>query len=336
MGAPLVSIIIPCYNAQDCVRDAIKSALEQTYDNKEIIVIDDGSTDQSLSVIREFGGSIRWETGVNRGGAAARNRGMAIAKGSIVQFLDADDMLDSQKLEQQVPVLLSSGADAVYSDWDEFHADQPNSRRLRSVYDATGDSVVLALERQNIQTEAPIHRKEMLEAVGGFCEQLPCCQERDLHLRLAIHGGRFRRLPGVLHTVRIRKGSVSHNELRVLGWMWHVLRDSYAALEKNEGMSTARRAAFATLMLWQARILVRYGEHEKALAYLAESRRMDADAGIKRAYSPLGALLVRCLGFVAAESLILRLRQARVNARKWMRLRREEKLVTRSTLIKSS
>jgi glycosyltransferase involved in cell wall biosynthesis len=316
MGAPLVSIIIPCYNAQDCVRDAIKSALEQTYDNKEIIVIDDGSTDQSLSVIREFGGSIRWETGVNRGGAAARNRGMAIAKGSIVQFLDADDMLDSQKLKQQVPVLLSSGADAVYSDWDEFDVNRPKNRRIRAVSHVTGDSVILALERQNIQTDSPVHRKHMLEAIGGFCERLPCCQERDLHLRLAIYGARFQHFPAVLHTVRIRNGSVSHDELRVLDRMWHVLRDSYATLQKNGSLTNARKAAFATLMLWQARVLIRYGEKEKALTYYREAQRMHPDGGLRTAYGATGALLVQCLGLVRAEILVQWLRRAKSSVKR--------------------
>ena len=81
LNDPLVSIIIPCYNAEKYVGEAIESALAQTYPNKEVIVIDDGSTDGSLQVIKSFGHRIRWETGPNRGGSAARNRGIELARG---------------------------------------------------------------------------------------------------------------------------------------------------------------------------------------------------------------------------------------------------------------
>ncbi len=73
---PLVSIVIPCFNAEGTVGEAIQSALDQDYPNREVIVIDDGSTDKSVDVIRTFGDSIRWETGPNRGGNVARNRGL--------------------------------------------------------------------------------------------------------------------------------------------------------------------------------------------------------------------------------------------------------------------
>ena len=94
---PLVSIVIPCYNAERYVGEAIESALDQTYPHKEVIVIDDGSTDSSLEVIRSFGNHLRWETAPNRGGSAARNRGLELARGELIQFLDADDLLHARK-----------------------------------------------------------------------------------------------------------------------------------------------------------------------------------------------------------------------------------------------
>jgi glycosyltransferase involved in cell wall biosynthesis len=102
---PLVSIIIPCYNAEKYVAEAIQSALDQTYPECEVIVIDDGSSDGSLEVIKGFGEKIRWESGPNRGGCAARNRGAALAKGEYFQFLDADDVLDAAKVGHQANAL---------------------------------------------------------------------------------------------------------------------------------------------------------------------------------------------------------------------------------------
>ena len=75
---PSISVIIPCWNAEKWIARAIQSVLDQDYPNKEIIVIDDGSTDGSLEIIKSFGDKIRWETGPNRGACAARNTGLAI------------------------------------------------------------------------------------------------------------------------------------------------------------------------------------------------------------------------------------------------------------------
>ena len=102
MNNPLVSIIIPCYNNEAFVKQAIESALQQTYTNVEIIVIDDGSTDGSLEIIRSFENHIQWETGSNQGAPKARNRGLELAQGEYIRFLDADDILFRNCLEHQV------------------------------------------------------------------------------------------------------------------------------------------------------------------------------------------------------------------------------------------
>jgi glycosyltransferase involved in cell wall biosynthesis len=101
----LVSIIIPCYNAQAYVAEAIQSALNQTYPHCEIIVIDDGSSDGSLEIIKSFGAAIRSESGPNRGGCAARNRGFSLSRGGWIQFLDADDRLAPNKISAQMEAL---------------------------------------------------------------------------------------------------------------------------------------------------------------------------------------------------------------------------------------
>jgi len=90
---PKVSVIIPCYNGEAYVRESIQSALDQSAATFEVIVIDDGSTDGSLEVIKSFGEKIRWESGPNRGGGAARNRGLELARGEWIKFHDADDVL---------------------------------------------------------------------------------------------------------------------------------------------------------------------------------------------------------------------------------------------------
>src|SRR5438094_5301911 len=116
---PLVSILIPAYNAEPWIADTINSALNQTWPNKEIIIVDDGSRDQTLHVAREFASEVvSVVTQENQGASAARNKAFELCHGDYVQWLDADDLLSPDKVARQMAVaqecqdkrsLLSSG-----------------------------------------------------------------------------------------------------------------------------------------------------------------------------------------------------------------------------------
>ena len=96
----LISIIIPAYNSEKFIASTIQSALDQTWSNKEIIIVDDGSTDATLQVAREFefaNENIKVYTQRNAGACSARNKGFSLSKGDYIQFLDADDLMDGQK-----------------------------------------------------------------------------------------------------------------------------------------------------------------------------------------------------------------------------------------------
>ena len=309
MSGPTVSIIIPCYNGEEFVSEAIESALDQSYPFKEVIVIDDGSTDNSLSVIKKFGRGIRWKSGPNWGGGAARNLGLSLTNGEYVQFHDADDLLDPKKLEKQVPVLLESGADLVYSDWRQFHIARPDREWICRVVPQCEDSVILALQKQNITTNSPLHRKKSLMDVGGFRENLPCCQERDLHLRLACRGARFFYLPEVLHTVRQRCGSVSNYEVRVRWWLHKILVEIYHELEEKNDLSDDRKLAFATLIASNSRRLLRFGHRKSAMEQFRTAFRMHHSGGLAGAYSRFGYYLVKLTGPERAESILMPLKK---------------------------
>ena len=107
MYEPLVSIIIPVYNSEKYLDETIRSAIQQTWPNKEIIVVDDGSTDNSLSIaIKYQGQQLKVFVQENKGASAARNKGLAEAKGEYIQFLDADDLLSKNKIESQITELI--------------------------------------------------------------------------------------------------------------------------------------------------------------------------------------------------------------------------------------
>ena len=125
-----VSIIIPCYNAGPWLAETLESALAQTWPDKEIIVVNDGSRDNSLGIARGF--AARGVTVIdqpNRGGAAARNRGLEVARGAFVQFLDADDLLTPDKIAAQVELLADwpSGTLATCA-WGRFERDPRAAR----------------------------------------------------------------------------------------------------------------------------------------------------------------------------------------------------------------
>ena len=91
----VVSIVIPCYNCELFLAETLESAFAQSYAHTEMIVIDDGSTDGTARLIRSYAGRVKAEFGPNRGASAARNRGTALARGEFIQYLDADDLLNS-------------------------------------------------------------------------------------------------------------------------------------------------------------------------------------------------------------------------------------------------
>jgi glycosyltransferase involved in cell wall biosynthesis len=107
---PLVSILIPAFNAQEWIADTIRSAIDQTWPRKEIIIVDDGSTDQTLSIARQFGSKeVKVVTQQNQGAAAARNKAFSLCQGNYVQWLDADDLLAPDKIAQQITVAQCCG-----------------------------------------------------------------------------------------------------------------------------------------------------------------------------------------------------------------------------------
>lgn len=297
-GIPYVSIVIPCYNAERFVGQAIQSALDQNYPHKEVIVIDDGSTDASLEIIKSFGDALRWESGPNRGGCAARNRGLKLARGELVQFHDADDLLHPEKLALQVPVAVEDPTRIVYCGYD-FIDEEGNSisdvvRRVPSYH--REDPVVFVLLQAGLTTPAPLHWKNRLTAIGGFREGLACAQERDLHLRLACNGASLLHLAKNLVKIRRVRGSVSSNFMRLTDQYTDIVWRAYEELRANGGLTEPRRAAMAGLLAMCARNYLDSGQIEDSRDHFAQARRLHRRGGIPQAYNIPTRILYRILG----------------------------------------
>ena len=180
---PLVSILIPCYNAEQWVGTAIESALEQTYPNKEVLVADDGSADGSLEVIKSFGDRIRWETGPNRGATAARNRLVELSGGEWIQFLDADDYLMPRKVEVQIEMALKENADIVVSP-------VLNDKGEILQRPSTEDPWIDLMNREFGNTIGNFFRKSAVISAGGWNPRQPVCQEYELMSRMLMNGAK--------------------------------------------------------------------------------------------------------------------------------------------------
>jgi len=188
------TIAIPCYNAERWLRQCLQSALDQAGVQPEVIVVDDGSTDASAAVAREFGDRVKLLEGGHRGATHARNLALAHATGEWVQFLDADDYLDAAKIETQLAE--SKGeADVIYSPvWIETWTSTGSTREASTV--SPQEDLYTQWIRWHIpQTGGALWRREALQKLGGWKEDQPCCQEHELYLRAMKAGLRFAYAP---------------------------------------------------------------------------------------------------------------------------------------------
>ena len=188
---PKVSILIPCYNADRWIAQAIDSALNQTYPHKEVIVVDDGASDRSLEIIKSYGDRIRWATQANQGGNATRNRLLEMSTGAWLQYLDADDYLLPAKVEQQVKFLSHHPqVDVIYSPSIYEHWEERPRQEILPI-PVPHDPWILLARWYLPQTGSPLWRKQAIAEVGGWKLDQPCCQEHELYLRLLIAGKQF-------------------------------------------------------------------------------------------------------------------------------------------------
>ena len=190
--APLVSVIVPTCSRPEMLREAIDSILSQTFEDFEIIVINDGGPDVA-GIIAESGGSsriisLRHEQRHER--SAARNTGLAAARGKYIAYLDDDDIFHPDHLESLIAILRVTGKKVAYSDACRAHQLRENGRYkvTRRELHATQDfSRAHLLAANFIPILCLVHEKSCLEATGGFDAQLATHEDWDLWIRLSRH-----------------------------------------------------------------------------------------------------------------------------------------------------
>jgi glycosyltransferase involved in cell wall biosynthesis len=183
---PEVSVIIPTYNSARFLGDAIDSVLAQTYEDFEILVIDDGSTDDTRMATRRYGSAIRYSFQANQGVSAARNRGISEASGGWIAFLDSDDIWAASKLTRQMEALRARPACGVcHTAFVRLEADGTTAALPRST---AGTPVLpeLLLVGNVVGTPSTVVcRRSLLLRAGGFDPALSQCADWDMWVRLA-------------------------------------------------------------------------------------------------------------------------------------------------------
>lgn len=241
---PEVSVVIPTYNSAHFLSDAIQSVLAQSYEDFEIVVVDDGSHDDTRRVVESFGERVRYLHQANAGVAAARNRGIVESSGRYVAFLDADDTWMPSKLQRQ---------------WEALQAD-PNRRLCYAAFVVVDEQLVpievrfsprqgsaledLLLRGNVVGSMTVMCERALIDEVGGFDLRLSQCADWDLWIRIAART-EFIYLDEPLATYR-QHGQNMSRQVRVLE------NDSLRLLEKGFGLpgippalARRRRHAFA-------------------------------------------------------------------------------------------
>jgi glycosyltransferase involved in cell wall biosynthesis len=224
---PLVSVIIPAYNAARFVAQAVESVLAQSYRPVEILVIDDGSTDDTARVLEPYRDAIRYIRQPNGGPSRARNNGLAHARGELIAFLDADDVWLPDKLSRQVRCLEESPAVGVVH-CDTYNLDEQSgarSRRATPRDDFAGNCYARLFRGNQVTYSTVVIRRECLDRVGPMDERYTHAEDYDLLLRLARRFP-FAYVPEPLAVYRLHDTNATRNA-------WRLVSGELAVLQKT-------------------------------------------------------------------------------------------------------
>jgi glycosyltransferase involved in cell wall biosynthesis len=304
---PTLSIVIPAYNVADYVGQAVGSALDQTRSDIETIVVDDGSTDATSSVVAELvdcrrDRRLRVVRQANRGLSAARNTGIRCARGHYIGFLDGDDAWRPEKAERQLALMEANPAIGISFSYSEYMLENgvPTGRILRA--EVSRPTLADMVRRNHVGNgSSPIVRKECFDQAGLFREGLRSCEDYEMWCRI-LHRTDFRAalVPGALTLYRLREASLCFafdQFLENADLAVDLLQEEIPELPSR--LFDAAHAEHYRITAWKA---LSAGETAAAQRYLARAFRLHPWLFVsdRRALGTLAAIAIRKTG---SESL---------------------------------
>lgn len=310
-----ISVIIPTYNRAHLIGDTLKSLLNQTFPADEIILVDDGSTDDTSNAAHAAfeqwkGGHVKSimvpEFKVirqdNEGPAKARNTGFAASHGEFIHFFDSDDLAAPNKHEVQLTALQQTGADISYGPWMKGCFSEgkftPESHVLQQGGLPDGDLIKILLTQWSIVPHACLFRRSIIEKVGGFPEHLFVAEDQMLFLNCLLAGARVVHSPGTLELYRTDDSgkitAVGEGQKRHAAHWARFLVDAEAVC-KQDGVSPQKWIGFRK-RVWEAlQDLERFGVEDSNLK--TDLRALLQDSTPECLYSILSALERKWIGF---------------------------------------
>lgn len=269
---PLVSVIVPAFDAEAHLAAAIDSALAQTYSPLEIVVVNDGSTDRTGEIARGFGDRIVCVEQENRGLAGARNAGLRAARGELVALLDADDAWLPERLERCVTVLVDRPeVGMVTTDAYVVEGTVLTDRRYYGGYQRypwPDDGAQLdEIAQRNFLFVSVVFRRDLLDQCGTFDESLHRAEDYDLWTRFLLHGARAALVPEPLALYCVRPDSLS----RARGAQW----DAHLTILERHLPELRRRGVDGRAIdaYEIGRLLADRGERRRALEFFTMALR---------------------------------------------------------------
>ena len=227
---PLISVIIPTYNTAHYLPDAIESILAQNYPNFEIIIIDDGSTDNTVEVLSMYEQKIIYYYQQNRGPASARNQGLQLSKGKFIAFLDADDLWPKDKIRRQLMHFQKSPKTDIVIGRQRVEY-LPDAKEL--LYDDT-----LISETQICQSlPIALIRKTVFDIIGNFDEELIYFEDWDWHLRARENNLNILVYDEVTNIHRRHQNNMTHDILRMNKYAFNMFRKSLKRRRENPNIT---------------------------------------------------------------------------------------------------
>ncbi|MEM9508203.1 MAG: glycosyltransferase [Cyanobacteria bacterium P01_E01_bin.35] len=279
---PTVSVIIPAYNCDRYIVQAVESVLHQEKCSYEIIVIDDGSTDATENVLEPYRDRIHYIRQENQGVAAARNHGIETAQANFVAFLDADDYFLPGKLARQAEILLKrADLGIVHSGWQRV---DPQGNKL---LDVCPWEQIPELNLENwlrwkpVLPSAMMFRREWLQYVGGFDPRFPPAEDTNLVLKLALKGCKTAWLREITVCYRQHESSAMHKGLPQAHSLLAVTDDFFNQSDLPSGVRLMEQSVRYGTLIWIAWYLHHTGHPKGMTEYLQQAWDYRPNSGIE-------------------------------------------------------
>lgn len=272
-SVPEVSIIMPVYNGAEYIESTLMSALAQTFTDFELVIVDDGSTDNTSDIVKNISDPrIKYHYQPNQGAYAARNTAMEIAKAKYLAFLDADDLWIPEKLELQMKEMRKNPDVGIVYGWVEYIDEHNNfiGQKQYNIKDNFYENMLLANYIDN--GSMPLIRKECFDTVGGFSPGI-WCEDWDMWIRIA----RFYKMaivPTYIMKYRIHTEGISKNYKKMEDSLFYVLDREFSCSNLPENL---KRKAYAYRYVYLSGVARNLMSYADAFKYMGQALTTSPD-----------------------------------------------------------